>query len=470
MFTTRDGTALAARDYKARSGELTFAAGESEQKVRIELVDDDEHEPDKDFFVDLSFPSEKSTNHKLGDVRTTVITIIDDDEPGVLSFTEDDFYVNDVEKKAVVWVQRKDGCSANVSCTYSCEDGTGKGGSDYEDTSGSLVFKKGETRKSLEVPLIRAGANKKTLTFSVLLTAPTGGAKFDKKTDGGVDSCVTKVHMQPSDGGSKIDSLYSIIHSSTQEVKLGGSSWGEQFVAAIYVNGSKEEQDEATKVDWLFHILTFPFKIVFAFTPPPALLGGWLAFFGALGFIGALTAVVGDTASIFGCILAIPDEISAITLVAVGTSLPDTFASKSAAQAEPYADSSVGNVTGSNSVNVFLGLGIAWVVGALFWDNTGPTAEWNARYKNHVVTGTTSVVTELYPEGGFVVPAGALGFSVLVYSALALIAALVLQWRRVQYGGELGGPNTSQLVSAGFFIGLWLVYIGANIVYAMAAI
>ena len=45
---------------------------------------------------------------------------------------------------------------------------------------------------------------------------------------------------------------------------------------------------------------------------------------------------------------------------------PDTFASKVAAQQDPYADASVGNVTGSNAVNVFLGIGIAWSVAACY--------------------------------------------------------------------------------------------------------
>lgn len=31
------------------------------------------------------------------------------------------------------------------------------------------------------------------------------------------------------------------------------------------------------------------------------------------------------------------------------------------------ADNSVGNVTGSNAVNVFLGIGIAWSVAAIYW-------------------------------------------------------------------------------------------------------
>jgi Ca2+/Na+ antiporter len=52
--------------------------------------------------------------------------------------------------------------------------------------------------------------------------------------------------------------------------------------------------------------------------------------------------------------------------VALGTSIPDTFASKLAAQADPYADAAIGNITGSNSVNVFLGLGFPWILASAF--------------------------------------------------------------------------------------------------------
>ena len=56
----------------------------------------------------------------------------------------------------------------------------------------------------------------------------------------------------------------------------------------------------------------------------------------------------------------------AITFIALGTSVPDTFASKLAAQNDPYADASVGNITGSNSVNVFLGLGLPWTMATIY--------------------------------------------------------------------------------------------------------
>ena len=70
---------------------------------------------------------------------------------------------------------------------------------------------------------------------------------------------------------------------------------------------------------------------------------------------GITTAFIGDFAALFGCTVGISDEITAITFVALGTSLPDTFASRTAALNEPDADAAITNVTGSNSVNVFLG-------------------------------------------------------------------------------------------------------------------
>ena len=71
----------------------------------------------------------------------------------------------------------------------------------------------------------------------------------------------------------------------------------------------------------------FVFNVIFAFVPPVHWGGGWPAFTVALTFIGLVTMVVGDAAVLFGCALGIPQAVTGITLVALGTSLPDTFAS-----------------------------------------------------------------------------------------------------------------------------------------------
>ena len=98
-------------------------------------------------------------------------------------------------------------------------------------------------------------------------------------------------------------------------------------------------------------------------------------------FIGLLTALIGDLATHMGCCMGLLPSVTAITFVALGTSLPDTFASKSAAAHEPYADASIVNVTGSNSVNVFLGLGLPWAAASMYWSLHASQEEevWRAR-------------------------------------------------------------------------------------------
>lgn len=116
----------------------------------------------------------------------------------------------------------------------------------------------------------------------------------------------------------------------------------------------------------LMHFATMFWKILFAIIPPVNWGHGWPAFSVALIFIGSVTAVVAEVATVLGCTIGLKEAVTAITLVAIGTSLPDTFASMTAAKTSEYADSAIGNVTGSNSVNVFVGLGIPWVISAVY--------------------------------------------------------------------------------------------------------
>ncbi len=58
------------------------------------------------------------------------------------------------------------------------------------------------------------------------------------------------------------------------------------------------------------------------------------------------------------------DKFCTVTNVSVKFS--DTFASKISAVNDKTADNSIGNVTGSNAVNVFLGIGIAWTLAAVY--------------------------------------------------------------------------------------------------------
>ena len=58
------------------------------------------------------------------------------------------------------------------------------------------------------------------------------------------------------------------------------------------------------------------------------MMGGWACFVVSLAFIGGVTAVVAEIAGLMGCVIGMKPGVTAITFVALGTSLPDTFASR----------------------------------------------------------------------------------------------------------------------------------------------
>merc|ERR1711871_187802 len=122
-----------------------------------------------------------------------------------------------------------------------------------------------------------------------------------------------------------------------------------------------------------------------------------------------------------------------------------------AAKQDPYADASIGNITGSNSVNVFLGLGLPWVLASIYWEGN-PNDEWRAKYAN-------DLTAEQLKKGGFAVPAGSLGFSVGVFVTVAITCFGILLLRRRMVGGELGGPKRIQNISAAALCSLWFIYV-----------
>ena len=81
----------------------------------------------------------------------------------------------------------------------------------------------------------------------------------------------------------------------------------------------------------ILHFMSMGWKIFFALVPPRRYGNGLYSFFISLFFIGVVTAIVAEFANLFGCVLEIRQPVTAITFVALGTSLPDTFASKTAA-------------------------------------------------------------------------------------------------------------------------------------------
>ncbi|KAK6170125.1 hypothetical protein SNE40_018596 [Patella caerulea] len=424
---TINGTALEGSDYKAFDEVVSFAANELLRQVYIEIVDDFEWEPDEFFFVKLAPVPSKDQDFALGNLAICQVTIINDDEPGTLDFAKPSVIAKESSRRIRIPVQRLSGADGHVSVTWRTKDMTAFDGKDFEGGEGELKFDNGETSKSIDLVLFPSNKPERDDSFQVELLETTGGAKLGRLTK----TVVTIVNDEEFNG--LVSRIVNMTFGNLDGLALEDSTYVSQFKNAMNVNGGDIEG--ATFVDYLLHFLTFVWKIIFAFIPPVHILGGWPTFVISLGMIGFLTALIGDLASLFGCLIGLEDSITAITLVALGTSMPDTFASKTAAIMERNADSSVGNVTGSNSVNVFLGLGIPWVIASIYWHTKGLP---------------------------FDVPVGSLVFSVILYTIAAVIALSILVIRRnVKFLGnaELGGPTAGKITCGVIFITLWVLYV-----------
>ena len=83
-----------------------------------------------------------------------------------------------------------------------------------------------------------------------------------------------------------------------------------------------------------------------------------------LGLIGIILGgqLVVDNATKIAKILGVSDNVIALTIVAIGTSLPELFTSAVAAK-KGETDIAIGNVIGSNIFNIFFILGLSSIVG-----------------------------------------------------------------------------------------------------------
>ncbi|XP_049781705.1 sodium/calcium exchanger 1-like [Schistocerca cancellata] len=253
---------------------------------------------------------------------------------------------------------------------------------------------------------------------------------------------VTRTLIRIKESKEFKNTVDKLVQRANASLLIGTSSWKEQFIEAITVSpgddgggGEGDEDDEKLPScgDYIMHFLTLFWKLLFAFVPPTDLLDGYLCFVVSIFGVGCLTAVIGDVASHFGCTVGLHDAVTAIAFVALGTSVPDTFASKVAACQDKYADASVGNVTGSNAVNVFLGIGIAWSIAAIYHWSKGEQ---------------------------FNVNPGNMAFSVTIFCTEAAVAIMILVLRRSKMvGGELGGPKCIKWTTTCVLLSLWLIYL-----------
>nr|XP_040054689.1 sodium/calcium exchanger 3 isoform X2 [Gasterosteus aculeatus aculeatus] len=476
-YKTEDGSANAGADYEFSEGTVVFKPGEMIKEINIGIIDDDIFEEDEHFFVRLSNLRVLETEDEvlspnslqypkamLGFPTVATVTILDDDHSGIFTFESNSVHVSESVGIMEVKVLRTSGARGTIIVPYRSVEGLAKGGGeDFEDTYGELEFKNDETCKLIHVKIVDDEEYEKNKNFFLELAEPRMADMSLQKALLLADDVTDRKMTSDEEEARRIaemgkpvlgeHSKLEVIIEESYEFKstvdklikktnlalvVGTNSWRDQFMEAITVSADEDEEDTGEErlpscFDYVMHFLTVFWKVLFACVPPTDYLNGWACFIVSIVLIGLLTAVIGDLASHFGCTIGLKDSVTAVVFVALGTSVPDTFASKVSAVQDTYADASIGNVTGSNAVNVFLGIGLAWSVAAIYWHMKGKP---------------------------FVVEAGSLAFSVTLFTIFAFLAISVLLYRRrAHIGGELGGPRGHRLATSAFLFGLWFLYI-----------
>ena len=89
--------------------------------------------------------------------------------------------------------------------------------------------------------------------------------------------------------------IAAMLYAGYDNMVGSSDSWADQFKNAVIAA-------PGTGGCGMFMFwLNAPWRLLFAFVPPPSMLGGWLCFCIALVMIAGVTALIGDLASLLGC-------------------------------------------------------------------------------------------------------------------------------------------------------------------------
>jgi hypothetical protein len=165
-FRTVPDTAVSPKDYQHCEEIFTLSKKETELKIQIPIVDDEEWEPDLDFFVELFDPNKLDASGKpeklYGDDTRCKVTILDEDFPGTLGFELTDVRVSKNADKVEITIMRLEGADGIISCMFKTEPlsetPNPNNAEEYEDylpSHSKITFLHGENEKTISIGLVK---------------------------------------------------------------------------------------------------------------------------------------------------------------------------------------------------------------------------------------------------------------------------------------------------------------------------
>jgi hypothetical protein len=172
-YTTGDGTATAADDYRSRTGSVLIPAGSTSATIAVTVVGDAVVEPDEAFTMTLTAVTEGTA--VLGDAAGVALILNDDANVEVSVADATIAEGNTGLVSAAVVLTLSGPAPAPVRLSYATADGSAVAPGDYRSRTGTLLIPSGATSATIAVTVVGDTAQEPDEAFAVTLTAVTSG-------------------------------------------------------------------------------------------------------------------------------------------------------------------------------------------------------------------------------------------------------------------------------------------------------
>ncbi len=171
--------ATAGEDFVPVQGTLTFADGETSKTISLPILNDGWYEKDEALLLKLSNPTNGAA---LGSIAQTKVRIESEDikQPGKFLFSTPTYEVTEGTPSISIVVKRIEGANTDADVRlYYTGAGNGSVGSawdDYGSIPEILHFARGETEKTIVIPILDDANTEGDEAFSIQLYSPSNDA------------------------------------------------------------------------------------------------------------------------------------------------------------------------------------------------------------------------------------------------------------------------------------------------------
>ena len=230
-YATTNGTATAGQDYVAKSGTISFAAGETQKTISVTVNGDVAAELNETLALTLSSP----TGATIADGAAIGTILTDEAIVPKIAITDAILKEGDSGTRDLSFTVTLSQATTNtVTVTYGTADDTATAGQDYVAKTGTLTFAPGETTKVITVKVTGDTAIEGNETLKINLSSPSGATIADRVATGMIvndDARITVANTSATEGNDGTTNL-------AFTVKLSAAASGPVTVAYATSNGS----------------------------------------------------------------------------------------------------------------------------------------------------------------------------------------------------------------------------------------